>query len=710
MSTTPSTSTPTSSTSTSSASSSSIASEGSSSKRKIYSKRTRAPSPHDDKETGETDAEETKPKPKPKPRAVKPKDPKPKQLKEPKPKQPKQTKASQTKAAKAKPDESKASQTKAAKAKPDKSKASSSQTDESNGNQTAESSSIKSDSEEIQTDNTDLEESNGEKEVKSEPADDTNEIEEDFCFICTESVKYYALAPCGHRTCHMCTLRLRALYKTKQCAYCKVEAATVIFTLDSQKEFVNYTKKDTPFMDKKLAVLFETESMRNDTRKLLQHECPTYECDAAFTRVTDLKKHVRETHGKKLCDLCLRFKKVFSREQSLFNITTLQKHHQLGDSLQGSSANEGFTGHPECKFCKTRFYGPDELFKHCREKHEECHLCVKKGVKDQYFKDYEELENHFDEHHYLCKNTNCMEDKFVVFNDEIELKAHEINEHPSASTRQKRNKQGRVDLSLNYASLRDRPSSSSSKAESTPQEQAPVRLSAEDFPDIHGRSVKPPPKEEVEEVGLVSSRAAAFDFVAEILQDVNKMVKFKCCTRQFDQGLTSAYVWSERVRALCAKDDVKLRKIHRQIPALLDDKKKIFQTQDLWNPEETPIERDPHVLKKMRAERKLAKEKKLRGNPWDPPAPKPKKQGHSKTPWASNSHSYATPDTNSTDSFPALPTTGGPVAKGASGESTIQEGPERLWRKPPAKNPLFIDDSKFKRNKKGKQVLFRVGF
>jgi hypothetical protein len=42
------------------------------------------------------------------------------------------------------------------------------------------------------------------------------------CFICTESIIVGAFGPCGHLTCDLCMLRLRALYKTKTCAYCKV--------------------------------------------------------------------------------------------------------------------------------------------------------------------------------------------------------------------------------------------------------------------------------------------------------------------------------------------------------------------------------------------------------------------------------------------------------------------------------------------------------
>jgi hypothetical protein len=49
---------------------------------------------------------------------------------------------------------------------------------------------------------------------------DTTEAE--LCFICAEPVQLYSVAPCNHRTCHVCAIRLRALYKKKECTFCKV--------------------------------------------------------------------------------------------------------------------------------------------------------------------------------------------------------------------------------------------------------------------------------------------------------------------------------------------------------------------------------------------------------------------------------------------------------------------------------------------------------
>ena len=51
---------------------------------------------------------------------------------------------------------------------------------------------------------------------------DDDAVEAEVCFICASPVVHNAVAPCNHRTCHICALRMRALYKNKQCAHCRV--------------------------------------------------------------------------------------------------------------------------------------------------------------------------------------------------------------------------------------------------------------------------------------------------------------------------------------------------------------------------------------------------------------------------------------------------------------------------------------------------------
>jgi len=60
---------------------------------------------------------------------------------------------------------------------------------------------------------------------KSEKKKVIKDEKEDFsiCIICTENVLLYAVGKCDHPICYKCSLRLRLLYGTKECPYCKVK-------------------------------------------------------------------------------------------------------------------------------------------------------------------------------------------------------------------------------------------------------------------------------------------------------------------------------------------------------------------------------------------------------------------------------------------------------------------------------------------------------
>lgn len=62
----------------------------------------------------------------------------------------------------------------------------------------------------------------GESRSKQVPAATDDADDGEICFICASNVEHTSVSPCNHRTCHICALRLRALYKNKACAHCRV--------------------------------------------------------------------------------------------------------------------------------------------------------------------------------------------------------------------------------------------------------------------------------------------------------------------------------------------------------------------------------------------------------------------------------------------------------------------------------------------------------
>ncbi|KAL6301834.1 hypothetical protein BKA93DRAFT_447316 [Sparassis latifolia] len=263
------------------------------------------------------------------------------------------------------------------------------------------------------------------------------------CWICAEQVKYWSVSECNHRTCHVCALRLRALYKKLECTFCKEPQLSVIFTTSPDAPWASYTPDLIPFRDPKLSISFETQEMMEETLILLRFNCPDPSCDYVGNGWSDLRLHVRAVHGKLMCDLCIRHKKIFSHEHALYAPNQLPIHvpsiyRAHGSSRKDKEQIEGGV-HPLCEFCRECYFSDDELYAHMRERHEECFVCKRNEVTDQYFRNYDALEQHFMHAHHPCTQPQCLARKFVVFGSALDLKAHMVEDHGAEmSSRDKR--------------------------------------------------------------------------------------------------------------------------------------------------------------------------------------------------------------------------------------------------------------------------------
>jgi E3 ubiquitin-protein ligase ZNF598 len=149
-----------------------------------------------------------------------------------------------------------------------------------------------------------------------------------------------------------------------------------------------------------------------------------------------------------MCDLCTRNKKVFTHEHELFTDKELEKHMRHGDDRPGAIDQTGFKGHPLCGFCGERFYDDDKLYEHCRNKHERCFICDRRDSRQpHYYLNYNALEEHFRKDHFPCLDRECLEKKFVVFESELDLKAHQLSEHADSLSKDVRRDARVVDMS-----------------------------------------------------------------------------------------------------------------------------------------------------------------------------------------------------------------------------------------------------------------------
>lgn len=253
--------------------------------------------------------------------------------------------------------------------------------------------------------------------------------EKDFCIICADRLHYAALSPCSHRTCHKCSFRQRALFDKKTCLVCRSEIEKLIYTEKLESKYDDFGNEFADF-NERYGIHFTSRDVASDTLGLLKYRCnicvseKRENYDRDYGSFNKYKEHLRDEHNKTICMICATFKKAFPCELKIYTPNQLRNHQSRGDG-------EGFKGHPMCGFCSgRRFYSDDELYLHMRDQHEKCHICDRiNPTQPQYFKNYDQMFEHFKNAHYICTVQTCLDDKFVVFRDEIELQAHILGEH-----------------------------------------------------------------------------------------------------------------------------------------------------------------------------------------------------------------------------------------------------------------------------------------
>jgi hypothetical protein len=68
---------------------------------------------------------------------------------------------------------------------------------------------------------------------------------------------------------------------------------------------------------KKLGAYCSSAAVRKDIELLLACACP--QCGERADGINNLRAHIRKAHGKDFCLTCLKYRKVFVREQTLYD-------------------------------------------------------------------------------------------------------------------------------------------------------------------------------------------------------------------------------------------------------------------------------------------------------------------------------------------------------------------------------------------------------
>ncbi|GFR43781.1 hypothetical protein Agub_g4897 [Astrephomene gubernaculifera] len=269
---------------------------------------------------------------------------------------------------------------------------------------------------------------------------------DDVCLVCADPLEFTAFGSCGHKeVCSRCVARMRFVLKDKGCVFCRQENAQVYFT----RFMGDFTARLAPedfdglqaranrrelFAMPEINGFFDDEKHYQEISALCGFTHPVLEAGSGkgapkFNNFKAMKRHIETTLNQFFCDVCVTGRKVFVSEQLLYTRDGLRRHQDAGDE-SGPLAESGFKGHPPCKFCRTRFYDSNELYRHMEGSHEHCFLCRRNAPdKYVYYRHYKELEDHFTKDHFPCPHPECLERKFVVFSTDYELKAHFAAEH-----------------------------------------------------------------------------------------------------------------------------------------------------------------------------------------------------------------------------------------------------------------------------------------
>lgn len=257
----------------------------------------------------------------------------------------------------------------------------------------------------------------------------------------------------------------------------------MILVSDPAQTHADYKPNRIPY-SKKLKLHCATNDIKLAAESIVVFACPRCEFEAA--KMNALRTHVQQEHKLDMCTTCMRRRKVFPREQRLYDEKGLRAHKKRGDPPTGDEA--AIPPHVRCGLCNEWFLDEDDLYLHQPQAHVKCQVCRRQG-KDEWLKDDRKLLEHYREEHIVCTEPDCTLDGLEnVFINEIDFQAHILKAHSSGRDR----RQARlVNLDIRYQSGRSEsgpPTSSVSTGTSHSRADASEsKNEGDEFPALNGR-------------------------------------------------------------------------------------------------------------------------------------------------------------------------------------------------------------------------------
>ena len=231
------------------------------------------------------------------------------------------------------------------------------------------------------------------------------------CVICTNAVEFVAVGTCDHAVCSVCALRLRVKRKDKTCVVCRTELAMMVVcrpcgSTDTDADIpqfaswgVNSLDAPSPGCDIDIMsglVFMHCRPHFTALEAMRSIICPVVDCKQRLPHEKALLKHTRTAHNQLMCALCLENRPLFVSEQGIFSEKQLKQHME-----SSATDGQGLSGHPECQFCRQRFFDAMSLYHHMQNSHCTCPLCPVEHQFRFYHKP-SNLHSHLKSAHFVC--------------------------------------------------------------------------------------------------------------------------------------------------------------------------------------------------------------------------------------------------------------------------------------------------------------------
>lgn len=202
-------------------------------------------------------------------------------------------------------------------------------------------------------------------------ASSANSHVEDYCLICANYVRFYAVGPCDHHICSLCALRIRSKNNDKNCPICKqnVNHMVVYGAVRGKIPFSQFGLVDDTALpgvdiEHHSNLLFvDCKSHFRDMCKMRSICCPCSGCESRFPAEKLLLKHLQSTHDLVMCTLCLENRPLFISEQVLYTKSQLNVHLNSAPGTLTGAGGDKTGGHPLCRFCNERYFDTPALYK-----------------------------------------------------------------------------------------------------------------------------------------------------------------------------------------------------------------------------------------------------------------------------------------------------------------------------------------------------------